>query len=182
MMKQAESFPMLVHAIAQEYHAGSLLVMQEYTKRGPRQLGQSTLWRWVRGLPRMYNYRLVQHLCDCYRLRFEDVWAVIQRDDRRLLNGEAVPLPDVSDIKRGPLSLEARARLQKKRIGSGRGRRRVSLIGAAALLAGSLLSAPASAAPLQTGESVSVAGHDARYRKWRRRGRRATDHQGLRAA
>lgn len=100
---QAKSFPCLVWRLAQTHHEGALLIMSQSVK-----IPQSTLWRWVRGLPRAYNPVLVRRLAEAHDLAFEELWDRIQADERIRNAGKEVPTPDLGDIPRGPVPLGGR--------------------------------------------------------------------------
>ena len=87
-MRDIESFPFLIHTLAQLHHRGCLLTMTQ--KSG---IPHTTLWRWERGLSRQYDPRLVRTLCEYYRLNQDDVWHLIRRDTDLRDAGKSVPVP-----------------------------------------------------------------------------------------
>jgi hypothetical protein len=98
MAALAKSFPLLIHALCVEHHAGNLLAMVEATR-----IPYTTLWRWQRGLSRRYdNYWNVRRLCEHYRLDEDQVWTVIRRDLATLAQRGTIPLPDLSEVRAGP--------------------------------------------------------------------------------
>lgn len=99
------SFPVLVYRLAQQHHDGALLVMAMASG-----VPQSTLWRWVRGLPTHYSPELVRRVCDTYDLAFTEVWEVIARDTAQKVQGKKVPLPDLSSVTAGPVPKRAHRR------------------------------------------------------------------------
>lgn len=107
----AESFPILIHSLAERHHRNCLLTMSRECD-----LSYTTLWRWERGMSGSYDYFLVQRLCERYSLEPTDVWALIHRDTALRTRGKRIPLPDVSDRRRGPqpsvLSRERRTRVR----------------------------------------------------------------------
>jgi hypothetical protein len=110
----AKSFPLLIHALCVEHHAGNLLAMVEATR-----IPYTTLWRWQRGLSRRYdNYWNVRRLCEHYRLEEDEVWALIRRDLATQAQRGTIPLPDLSQVRAGPQrkadSVRARRQLRHR--------------------------------------------------------------------
>src|SRR5947207_12301573 len=93
----AESFPCLIHALAERHHGDCLLTMSRECD-----IPYTTLWRWEHGMPVTYNYFLVQRLCAFYGLPTAEVWTVIQRDTEARRLGGRIPLPDLTNRRRGP--------------------------------------------------------------------------------
>src|SRR5688572_26856735 len=99
------SFPVLIFTLAQEHHEGALLRMS--MEAG---VPQSTLWRWMRGLPKQYDPVLVRQLAEHYNLKFTAVWELIRRDEDARMAGKKIVLPDLSQIRRGPVPMRERRR------------------------------------------------------------------------
>ncbi len=113
-MVMARSFPLLIHSLCEKHHGGCLLTMAQARHRIP----YTTLWRWQRGLSRSYDLNLVARLCDHYDLDPGDTWALIRRDAKTLAADEALPLPDLSGVRRGPIpAVKAGARTKRRPVG-----------------------------------------------------------------
>jgi len=91
------SFPMLIHALAEEVHDDCLLTMAEATG-----LKYTTLWRWERGMTDRYDYGIVQRLAEHYDIPVEELYALIHADALRRNKGQRVVIPDLSHRRRGP--------------------------------------------------------------------------------
>lgn len=92
-----KSFPMLIHQLAEIHHGSCILQMALATD-----LAYTTLWRWERGMTRQYDLGLVKQLCEHYDLDDRDVSALIHRDYLRRREGKPIPVPDLSERRRGP--------------------------------------------------------------------------------
>lgn len=122
ILKAAESFPMLLHALATKFHDGVLWHMHRDTG-----VPYTTLQRWERGHVRAHKDEVVKQIADHYDLDFDAVQRLISRDTQQRLRSEKIPAPDVAR-RRGPVSgTPGEARTAGRRTRGG-GRSRTSMV------------------------------------------------------
>src|SRR5689334_14419751 len=98
----AESFPQLIHELADIYHRGCLLTMARVSG-----FSYTSLWRWERGMATQYSYLLIRKLAERYRLNEDDLWSLIRKDAVARAAGLDVPLPQINR-RRGPAPIALR--------------------------------------------------------------------------
>ena len=105
-----KSFPFLLHGLKRQHHAGILLAMAAHTR-----ISYTTLWRWERGFSLDYDRAIIKRLCAIYTLEPPTVWTLIDEDRARTERGIPVPLPDLSDVRRGPVRGAGGARRHRRK-------------------------------------------------------------------
>lgn len=160
-MNGDQSFPYLVERVCLEHHK-TVLAMQKRCR-----LGHVTLLRWMRGTPESYQKHTVKKFCRAYGLKFREVWALIQEDDMRRLDGIKVPVPPLDWVKVGPYPKNGR----NGKSGRNGGRLRHLAVAGMTLLSLTAGSVPAYAGTIHEPQVLDSTTH---YRKlarhpWRRR-------------
>ena len=116
----APSFPMLIDGIIRAHHDGAEGRMHLFSVRKRRKLALSTISRWRRAPARDYDPRLIDNLSALYDINQDLIWEVIEEDREKIRRGREVPLPDLGDVKRGPIAMsdDRRRRRSRKAVAS----------------------------------------------------------------
>lgn len=152
----AASFPVLIDLLIRERH-GSTIALGRDSK-----IGFTTVYRWRHGDVEQVTPATIRKLCASQGLSEDRVLAIIRRDQDLRRKGNPIPMPDLSDLRPGPMTKKERTKYEARQAGS-RLRKVATALALVTTIAGS-------SGGLQADPHHGLSGsHDAAYQKSRRK-------------